>query len=377
MLLFLDKYGNQLDDMTFIEAQWSRKYNEPGSFILMTTADLWNKNIKYIQNTGRKETAIVQKVVFEKKAEGNFITASGFMLEKALSWGCNYAPTTLTASTETDVKRAVQDLMTKDFGSNGTYKQLSTITFADDAAFPATLNATLDPGTDFGSFLYDILQPEGMSFWCEPVFGSDESVPLLGVKIHTYKGEDRRNEVYFGEGYNDVSNISYTIDESAEYPLYGIMQEVQTVSGFSDVTTINTKDGVKYYIKETIAVDGNRPSDLGACWPLKVINGNVTDMEMVSANQTAIREAMKQQAKLDMLNHYKVETISATVIQNNFLYLKDYDLGDICSTVIDDIEEMFVARIVETSEVIKNNTEEVTLTLGTPQKSKYKKIQIL
>ena len=65
------------------------------------------------------------------------------------------------------------------------------------------------------------------------------------------------------------------------------------------------------------------------------------------------------------------------MIQNNFLYLNDYDLGDICSTVIDDIEEMFVARIVETSEVIKNNTEEVTLTLGTPQKSKYKKIQIL
>ncbi|WP_077391703.1 Gp37-like protein [Mobilibacterium timonense] len=376
MITFYDKTGKQLDEITFIECQWERKYSEAGSFSIYCAAADWNFDIKYLMNTDRKETAIVQKIVFEKKTEGNFITASGFFLEKVLSWGCNYEPVTLTASTEAAVKAAITTLMTKDFSSNSSYKQLGEISFSDDSTFPASINQSLDPGTDFASVLYDSLQENGMSFWCEPVFHTDESAPLLGVVIHTYKGADRSGAVFFSEGYNDVSDVSYTLDESAEYPLYGIMQEVQAASGFDNVISVNTKEGVKYFISETIAVDTNCPSDLGACWPLKVITGSVSGMEMVSANQQAIRDAMKQQATTDMLNHYKIETITANVIQETFLYLENYDLGDICTVILDDLKQMFVARIAEIEEVHRNNTVEITLTLGTPQKTKYRAVRV-
>lgn len=376
MLIFYDKFGKQLDNIDFIELQWNRKLNESGNFMLYTAANKWNHDIKYIHNTGRKEIAIVQKIVFEKKTEGNFITASGFFLEKLLDWGCNYIAKSLSATTYTGVKSKLKEYMNESFGSYDK-RQLLSVSIAEDSTLPSSIDQSLEIGTPFGSFLYAFLQDNNLSFYCEPTYGTDEANPLLGLKIHIYKGHDRRNLVYFGEGYNNISRIDYTLDETLEYPLVGVVQEVQAASGFSNVSSVNTKDGVKYFIKETTLIEGNRPSNVGAAYPLRVIAGNVADIEMVSANQAAIRRAMQQQAKLDMLNHYKIETISADVIQNKFLYLQDYDLGDIATVVIDDIEQMFVSRIVEVSEVHRNNSEEITLTLGTPQKSKYRKIQIL
>lgn len=376
MLIFYDKFGKQLDEIEFIEVQWNRKLYEPGNFMLYTTAERWNHDIKYIQNVGRKETAVVQKIVFEKKTEGNFITASGFFLEKMLDWGCNYIAKTLSATTVTGVRSKINAYLAESFGSLA-QKQLLSVSIANGSVLPPRIDQCLDIGSSFGGFLYAYLQDNSLAFYCEPVFGTDESQPLIGLKIQTYQGDDKRDMVYFGEGYNNVSRIDYTLDETAEYPLIGVVQEVQAASGFSGVSSVNTKDGVKYFIKETVLVETNRPKNLGATYPLRVIAGNVSDIEMVSANQAAIRRAMQQQAKLDMLNHYKIETISADVIQNTFYYLKDYDLGDIATVVIDDIEQMFTSRIVEVSEVHRNNSLEVTITLGTPQKSKYKKIQIL
>lgn len=376
MLIFYDKFGKQLDDIEFIEMQWNRKLYEPGNFTLYTTAQRWNPDIKYIRNTGRKEMAIVQKIIFEKKTEGNFITASGFFLEKMLEWGCNYNAKSLTATTSASVRSKIKDYLKESFNSSDR-KQLLSVSIEENSILPSSIDQSLDIGTPFGNFLYSYLQDNNMSFFCKPVFGSDESKPLIGLSINLYRGKDKRDTVYFGEGYEDISQIDYVLDESAEYPLVGVVQEVQEATGFSGVSSVNTKDGVKHFIKETVVVESNKPSGLGASYPLRVITGNVADIEMVSANQAAIRRAMKQQAKLDMLDHYKIETISADVIQNNFLYLKDYDLGDIATVVIDDVEQMFVSRIVEASEIHRNNSIEVTLTLGTPQKSKYKKIQIL
>lgn len=375
MFIYLDKYGNQLEDITFIELSWNRKANEAGSFTLMSTASFWNPEIKYIKNVGRKETAMVQKIVFEKKEEGNFITASGFFIEKALDWACNYFAKNISTKNAASSRSAIESLMREDF--NSAYKQLHIISLASDSVIPTSINQTVEVGAGFGTFLYGILEPLGYSIWCEPVFSSDDTKPLLGLIVHTYKGEDKRNDVYFGEGYNDVSKIDYTMDESAEYPYYGIIQEIEEPSGFSGVTSVWTSDGTKHYITERYIEEANMPTQLGATYPLKVIEGGVSDVEMVSSNQGIIREAMRQQARLDMLDNYKVETITADVIQNNFLYLKDYDMGDVCTVVIDDVEQLFVARIVEVEEVHRNNTMEVTLTLGTPQKSKYRRIKIL
>ena len=83
---------------------------------------------------------------------------------------------------------------------------------------------------------------------------------------------------------------------------------------------------------------------------------------------------MQHEAKLELLNNYIDEKISIDVIQNKFYYLKDYDLGDVCTIVIDKIKKMYTARIVEINEVFSQNKNDVELILGTPTKQEYRRI---
>lgn len=382
MILFYDEMGRLQDPPDFIELGWNRKYREPGNFTLYMPAREWkNKPFLYIQIEGRKETAIVQKVVYEKKTEGDFVTISGFFIEKLLDWGCNIYPETLTATKAEDVQKAVEGLLAADF-SRTSNPQLGKVSFAEDTKWPARLNVSLESGTGFGTFLYNWLEPQGLSWYAEPLFKSLSSVGgvpklMLGATIHIYSGSDKSKEIYFSEGFKNVSSMSYVLDESKEYPIIGIIQDIgEHPEGFSGVTTVHTPDGDKSFIYEQIITYTTVPSfALNSPMPFKVIKGQVSGVEIKPENEAAIRAAMKQQAATEQLNFYKLETLSLNVIQNTFYYLSDYDLGDKCTAILDDLEKMFTVPIVEVDEVHRNNTMEIRLTLGTPRKTRYRQIQ--
>ena len=147
-------------------------------------------------------------------------------------------------------------------------------------------------------------------------------------------------------------------------------------TGFSNEAIITDEGGnsrgriTEFYIDEN-----NRPIDVDY-YPKKVIEGNVSGIELKPANEAQIREQMRQQAKVDMLNHYRQETIVADIIQNNIYYLHDYDIGDLCSISFDEIEQTFKARIVEVNETYSKNRLELKITFGTPRKAKYIPVSI-
>ena len=85
MIQFFDKFMNRLEDLDFIEVAWNRKWTEAGDFSVRLAAQDWNQHVKFVKNTGRPETGIVQKTVYEVTAQCKFATISGFFAEKALS----------------------------------------------------------------------------------------------------------------------------------------------------------------------------------------------------------------------------------------------------------------------------------------------------
>ena len=85
---------------------------------------------------------------------------------------------------------------------------------------------------------------------------------------------------------------------------------------------------------------------------------------------------MRRALRLEMLNNYMEETISVDVIQQRFLYLKDYDLGDEVTIHVDELKVQYNSRIIEVREVYKNNQLEIEIVLGTPRKSEYRKVLI-
>ena len=82
---------------------------------------------------------------------------------------------------------------------------------------------------------------------------------------------------------------------------------------------------------------------------------------------------MQKKAQLDMLNNYKIEKISINVIQERFKYMTDYDLGDVCVALIDDLQQLYYARIEEVNETHRDNKIDVELVLGTPSRQKWRR----
>ena len=77
---------------------------------------------------------------------------------------------------------------------------------------------------------------------------------------------------------------------------------------------------------------------------------------------------MRQEGRIDMLDNYRLETVTVDVLQNRFIYLTDYDLGDTVSIVIPELNMTFTAQIMEVYEVQSSNRLDVQIVLGTPKR---------
>ena len=135
----------------------------------------------------------------------------------------------------------------------------------------------------------------------------------------------------------------------------------------------------RYYIGCTYFYAGNQPTKMGACYPKKILTTSISSDECdlkvtTAANQQKIKNLMQKKARLDMLENYKIETIEVNVIQVRYEYMKDYDLGDTCAVYIDDLEQMYHARIEQVQETHKNNMVSIKLVLGTPTKQKWRRV---
>lgn len=390
MINLYDKEMNPLEPIEFIEITWNRKWNEAGDFTIYTIASEWNDKIKYINIDGRPETGIVKKTVIEEKIEGTFVTVKGYFLERLLDLvQAREDSNAFAKSTEhpewDDWVSATIDAVVLADNVIGIENQprpsfLGGIHTAEGCKWPDEVSLSIKQGDNIGETLRNYLALWNMSPIIEirkwplgPVmekWDKDPDEPHFTYLIGPKAGRDLSEKIIFGKGYENVSRVEYQYDDSDAFPYYQILQTMET-TGFSNESIITDEGGnsrgriTEFYIDEN-----NRPIDVDY-YPKKVIEGNVSGIELKPANEAQIREQMRQQAKIDMLNHYKQETIVVDIIQNNIYYLDDYDIGDLCSISFDEIEQTFKARIVEVNETYSKNRLELKITFGTPRKAKY------
>lgn len=395
MINFYDKAMNPLEPIEFIEITWNRKWNEAGDFTIYTIASEWNDKIKYVNIDGRPETGIVKKTVIEEKIEGTFVTVKGYFLEKlldlvqaredsnAFAKAVDHTEWEFWVSLEIDAHVLANNVIGITHQPRPSF--LGGIHPADGSPWPDEVDLSIKQGDNIGEAIRNYLLLHNMSPIIEirkwPLASELERweknpdephfTYLIGPKV----GRDLSDKIIFGKGYENVSRVEYQYDDSDAFPYYQIFQTMET-TGFSNEAIITDEGGnsrgriTEFYIDEN-----NRPIDVDY-YPKKVIEGNVSGIELKPANEAQIREQMRQQAKVDMLNHYRQETIVADIIQNNIYYLHDYDIGDLCSISFDEIEQTFKARIVEVNETYSKNRLELKITFGTPRKAKYIPVSI-
>jgi hypothetical protein len=398
MLRGIDYTGKLLGNIDFIEASWDRKWSEAGEFIVQMTLDEYNRldalGMKYIENVGRPEQGVIQKTEYEKETEGAFVTVSGFFIEKLLDYGTYRKTHVINASTASAVKTAIESYISNAnaaVSADGkTYTPLKSVTVNSESVFPDSADNSIEQGTLMGTAIYETISGTGYGILAS-ISGypaADES-GALGIDILFKTGRQLTSGdtgVFFGKAYNNVDDMSYTVDESAEKCLYEVIQEVdeENYSAFSTtyfpVKYTEVLDGTtKYYIGCTYFDSGNHPSKLGDCYPKKILTTTLSSDECdlkdtTTANQQKIRSLMQKKAQLDMLDNYKVESIEVNIIQVKYEYMKDYDLGDTCAVLVDDLKQLYYARIEKINETHKDNKVDIQLVLGTPSKQKWRKI---
>lgn len=397
MLRAISYTGELIGNIDFIEASWSRKWSEAGDFMAYMTLGEYNRlnalGIKYIENVGRPERGVIQKTEYEKKAQGSFVTVSGFFVEKLLDFGAYRKTQVISASTAAAVKTGLVSYIgnaNAAVAADGkTYRPLGGVTINAKSVLPSTVDVSIENDQQMGEAIYSALSGTGHGMTANiSQFPTAESGGAVSLDL-TFKAGRQLTEgdtaVYFGRAYNNVDDMSYTLDESAEKCLYEIVQAVDaenynafSVSYFPIKYTEIENGETKYYIGCTYFYGGNQPTRVGNCYPKKILETSLSsdecDLKITTvANQQKIKSLMQKKAQLDMLDHYKIEEISISVIQERFKYMADYDLGDVCVALIDDMEQLYHARIEEVNETHKDNKIDVELVLGTPSKQKWRR----
>lgn len=397
MLRAIDFTGELLGDIDFIEASWDRRWSEPGEFMVYMALDEYNRlnalGMKYVENVGRTETGIIQKIEYSRQTDGAFVTVSGYFVDKLLDFGAYRKTQVVSAQTadsaESAISSYIQNAISGVTVDGVIYKPLESVSFDGGSEFPDSVEASVEAGLQAGEAVYNILSGTGYGLIAS-VDSYPESDGSGGVGLNLlFKTGRQKTEgdegVFFGKAYNNVDDMSYTLDESAEACLYEIVQTVdqEYYSKFSStyfpIKYTEVVDGAtNYYIGCTYFYEGNQPTNIGECYPKRVLETSLSSDECdlkvtTAANQKKIKSLMQKKAQLDMLDHYKVESISINVLQERFTYLEDYDLGDLCVALIDDMEQIYHARIEEANETHKENRIEVELVLGTPSKQKWRR----
>lgn len=387
MIIYLDKAGQELPPREFIELQWTRKCFEPGNFSLYVRAKDWDNSIKYIQLDNRPETGIVQKVQYEYLPEGDFITASGFFIEKLLDWG---APIT-DMSAENDILNNLDILCVslysqytgriKDVLRNGNGELFPPFTNNLYCAYfePETLTSTaltrlgMKGGEPGGKYIYDFLRLNNYRLIAKPYFNDPARAsqePMIGLIMEAKKLRSR--DVYFNKNLGTAKNIEYMFDDSGAYSCIAGVQIIEDAINYSYSLYIYKDGKMQKCIYETYEYGVNAPQDVGAAKPLRVIYTSANDIE--NGKEASVRAQMQNALKLELLNNYKVEHIACEVLQDRYIYPRDYDLGDLCSVQLDELEVEYSARIVEIREVYHKNICEIEIVLGTPTRKEYQKV---
>lgn len=372
-------YGTErVENVPFIELQWNRKYFEAGDFSLLMRAEDCTEDYIFIKVLNRPEMGIITKKLYEAKLEGNFVTLSGFFSSKALDYGVLVGDSHLDYRSGGKLIDGISTLLTSLHKPSGLsalepMRACRIESVNGNGVLPNNGYISLKDGEFMGQALFDYCKTIGISYYCSASKRSDGE---LAIDVNFYKGRDLRETVHFGSRWDNVSEIQYAFDESDLRPYYIVLQKIENESDLKPDKSIQTGDGVSRYLVEYYLDKNNATKAFNNCYPAKVLYSSVSNITMDKAHESSIRRAMIEAAKLDMLNHYRIETVQAKVLPNRTIYEKDYNLGDIVSIELDELKKSFVSRIIEAREVYSANKREVDIVLGTPSKRIYNRYLI-
>lgn len=333
--------------LPYTNLQWCRAYYEAGFFSMEIPLSVYDTSWAYIGSSDRPELGMVQKR--EEAGEGDVhIQISGFFCEKMLDDKTCY-PRYKGDVTHTET--AVRNIF-------NTYKDDLPIVLGA-ANSPLLGNRTQSDFSDdfLGKKLFSILETRELSYRVRYDFLTN------GLSLEVWQGLDRTQSQtapkeqqngyqVFSTEFGNIADKNIDLDDS-DYKNYAILP----CNGDDNNVEKNT-----YYV------------DLSAGGYKKEIVFNMRSKRPEEGqSMTAFQRSVEQEGLEKLLSYAKIEDINIEMV-GNAGYMVDFDLGDKCDVILNDVGLQMETRIIEVTEVFKASGHTVTVGLGNKRISNIRRV---
>lgn len=335
-------YDANMDFMGLIEDQtsvlWNRSYYGEGSFELYcpitpnNMALLSMGNLVWIR--GAVEAGVIESLLLEQNALKNQITAKGRFLDSYMSR--RLIRPTYNANNEL-VETSMRTLLTN--AAAIPLVQLGEVQgYTDRVTFQATYKNLLDYQVKLSKYA-------NIGFRFRPDFTEKT------ITFELYRGLDRtfgqsdRNRVVFSQSYNNISEARFSTNSQ-------LYKNVCYVGGKGEGTA------------RTYVVAGEDTSTGLDRYEVFINASDVSDEGLTTAQyEDALIQRGNNELQSDVLSNSFECTTEAT---RNFVYKRDYDLGDIITVQKENWGLSADLRLTSITEVYEYGAMKVQPTFGTP-----------
>ena len=316
---------------------WRRLYNEPGNFTLtcpITKANvdcLKPGNIVWVK--GKADAGLIEQRILDQSGHTNRIQATGRFLPAILNRRLIYPTSYFNGKTE-EIMRSM---------------------FSQAVAFPNVVLGELqgfDETVEFQALYKNLLTYEenlaksaNFGFRFRPNFGTKM------ITFEIYKGLDRtksqtdRPRVVFSEEYENLNSIKYT--ENTQLHKNVCVIGGQENEGYKYYETVGDTTSTGYNRRETY-YEASDVSSEGLTWAQYVA-------------------ALRAKGQMVLDQSRAADTFECTIrINGNFVYGRDYDVGDVVTIEKPSWGLSKDMRLTEVTEVYETEIPRLDVVLGDP-----------
>lgn len=328
--------------LTYTDLSWNRKYYESGQFSLQIPAGDYSSDMAYIYTKDRPELGMVQCVQYTDS--DYMVVLSGFFYEKKLGDKIVFPVFTgygnrafLARRMITEYKADIPKVQLGSFADEGEKIQKQ------------------ETGAELETAVRLMLQAEEKALRCRYDYINDI------VYADIWRGADRtqsqgvNNFVTFSKGFRNLKNVSAK-DDNSNFKNYAVVGG--SGEGDERIYTVVDLSGGRY--RQQLFVDAKNEK---------------YDPEKQTLEE--YRAALYQKGMEKLQAFVDIHNVEFDALADGgFKYLADYDLGDKCDIIIEELHKSYEARIIEISETWCRGIHTVTLTFGDKIPTLYERAKV-
>lgn len=345
-LALMDKDFNIVKYISFINLQWIRRYYEPGEFNVQLPASEYDSSAVYLFTKDRPEVGLIQKRQYADGYDGKVMQLSGYFYEYKLNDKITYPRFNASGNIEAVARTIIS-----------TYKEDIPILQLGKANDPLLGSSITKESTGDGlaAVIYELLQTQELSIRCLYDYVNNSMSAVVWQGKDRTQDQDVNSFVVFSEGFRNMQNEEIIIDNS-NFKNYAVVigngryEEGNQIEVIVDLRSNKNVYAQKLYVDQT---------------------GQTYDETKQTLDE--FKEQLRQAGIEELAKYTDITSVSFDTIDRGLTYMKDYDLGDKCDVVLDSIGESYTVRIIEVTEVFKENKHTVSLQFGNKVPTVYNK----